>query len=147
MTASGFAGLGYQIVWTRQAALALGHESAAVLAVLAAFFGGLALGALLFGEAVRRSAHPNRWYAGCEAAIGAWSLVLGFTLPLVAERVVGWIGAEPSPLWHWFVAFFSTLLLLLPATAAMGATLPAMERVLAALRRDGAAIAGLYASN
>ena len=147
MTASGFAGLSYQIVWTRQAALWLGHESAAVLAVLAAFFGGLALGALLFGEAVRRSAHPHRWYAGCEAVIGVWSVVVGFTLQLVAERLVGWIGAEPSPLWHGFVAFFGTLLLLLPATGAMGATLPAMERVLAGVQRDGAAIAGLYASN
>ena len=42
MVASGFAGLGYQIVWTQQCALWLGHESAAVLAVVAAFFGGLA---------------------------------------------------------------------------------------------------------
>src|SRR5215471_11464106 len=42
MVASGFAGLGYQIVWTQQSALWLGHESAAVLAVVAAFFGGLA---------------------------------------------------------------------------------------------------------
>ena len=44
MVASGFAALGYQIVWTQQCALWLGHESAAVLAVIAAFFGGLAVG-------------------------------------------------------------------------------------------------------
>ena len=37
MAASGFAGLGYQIVWTQQFGLVLGHESAAVLAVVAAF--------------------------------------------------------------------------------------------------------------
>ena len=37
MIASGFAGLGYQVVWTEQCALWLGHESAAVLAVVAAF--------------------------------------------------------------------------------------------------------------
>jgi hypothetical protein len=42
MVASGFAGLGYQIVWTQQSALWLGHEAAAVLAVVAAFFGGFA---------------------------------------------------------------------------------------------------------
>ena len=53
MTVSGFAGLGYQIVWTRQAALWLGHESAAVLAVVAAFFGGLAVGSLATGIAHR----------------------------------------------------------------------------------------------
>ena len=53
MVASGFAGLGYQIVWTQQCALWLGHESAAVLAVVAAFFGGLAVGAFALGRAHR----------------------------------------------------------------------------------------------
>ncbi|MFY9509675.1 MAG: hypothetical protein WAQ05_01705, partial [Rubrivivax sp.] len=72
MLASGFAALGYQIVWTQQFALALGHESAAVLAVVAAFFGGLALGALLLGARIERSPRPGRWYAGCELLIGLW---------------------------------------------------------------------------
>ena len=63
MAASGFAGLGYQIVWTQQSALWLGHETAAVLAVVAAFFGGLAVGALSLGARIDRSARPARWYA------------------------------------------------------------------------------------
>src|SRR5439155_934660 len=45
------------------------------------------------------------------------------------------------------VAVAGTFVLLLPATAAMGATLPAMERVTARLRRDGGSIAALYAAN
>src|SRR5262245_15191045 len=69
MLASGFAGLGYQIVWTQQAALWLGHEAAAVLAVVAAFFGGLAVGAFTFGPRIERSARPRRWYAWCEFVI------------------------------------------------------------------------------
>src|SRR5580765_2351611 len=73
MVASGFAALGYQIVWTQQGALWLGHESAAVLAVVAAFFGGLALGALVLSPRIDRSGKPAYWYAGCEAAIGLWS--------------------------------------------------------------------------
>jgi spermidine synthase len=48
---------------------------------------------------------------------------------------------------QWTVAFCGTFLLLLPATAAMGATLPAMERVLARMRRQGTSIAALYAGN
>jgi len=48
MLASGFAGLGYQIVWTQQSALWLGHETAAVLAVVGAFFGGSLLIETLF---------------------------------------------------------------------------------------------------
>ncbi len=70
MVASGFAGLAYQIVWTQQSTSWLGHESAAVLAVVAAFFGGLALGALTLGSRIDRSARPARWYAGCEIVIG-----------------------------------------------------------------------------
>ena len=64
MVASGFAGLGYQIVWTQQSALWLGHESAAVLAVVAAFFGGLAFGALLLGPRIDRSAQPGALVRG-----------------------------------------------------------------------------------
>src|SRR3954451_8579275 len=50
MLMSGFAALGYQIVWTQQSALWLGHEAAAVLAVITAFFGGIALGAFFLGS-------------------------------------------------------------------------------------------------
>ena len=71
-TASGFAGLGYQIVWTQQSALWLGHESAAVIAVVAAFFAGFAAGALLLGARIDRNAKPGRWYAACEAVIAAY---------------------------------------------------------------------------
>ncbi len=147
MVASGFASLGYQIVWTQQAALWLGHEAAAVLAVVAAFFGGLALGSLLLGERVARSMRAARWYAGCEIAIGAWSLALAFLLEPVTHALLDVIGPQPSPLRHWSVAFLGIFALLLPATAAMGATLPAMDRVLSALRRQGTSIALLYAGN
>ena len=59
MVASGFAGLGYQIVWTQQCALWLGHESAAVLAVVAAFFGGLAVGAFALGARIATQRAPG----------------------------------------------------------------------------------------
>ena len=147
LVASGGASLGYQIIWTQQSTLWLGHESAAVLAVVAAFFGGLAVGALALGPRIDRSPHPERWYAGCEALIGAWSLTLALLLPLMTRWLLDFIGAQPSSLWHWSVAFCGTFVLLLPATAAMGATLPAMERVLARLHTGGAPIAALYAGN
>ena len=43
--------------------------------------------------------------------------------------------------------FCGTFALLLPATAAMGATLPAMERVVGTVRNDRTPIAMLYAAN
>jgi spermidine synthase len=147
MSASGCAALGYQIVWTQQSALWLGHETAAVLAVVAAFFGGLALGALALGPRIDRSRSPGQWYAACEAIIGLWSLALAFLMTPASRVLLDVIGVQPSPLWHWSAAFGGTFALLLPATAAMGATLPAMERILATLREQGTQIGALYAAN
>lgn len=146
MLASGFAGLGYQIVWTQQSALWLGHETAGVLAVVTAFFGGLAAGALLLGRRIAASTRPGRWYAGCELLIGLWSLVLAAAMAPIGQGLLQTIGAQPSAVWQWTVAFGGSFLLLLPATAAMGATLPAMERALARHWQRGP-IAALYACN
>ena len=147
MLVSGFAGLGYQIVWTQQAALWLGHESAAVLAVVAAFFAGLALGAFLAGPSIERSARPARWYIACELVIAAWSLGLIPLMPPLTDALLAFTGAQPAPAWQWLVAFVGTFLVLMPATSAMGATLPAIERVTAAVRLQGRSIAAHYASN
>ncbi len=147
MAASGFAGLGYQIVWTQQCTSWLGHESAAVLAVIAAFFGGLSAGAFLMGPRIERSMHPERWYAACEGVIGLWSLVLALLMPLFSGWLQNFTGVQPAPAWQWAVAFCGTFLLLLPATAAMGGTLPAMERVSARMRVQGRSIAAHYTAN
>ena len=147
MVASGFAALGYQIVWTQQNAQWLGHEAPAMLAIVAAFFGGIGLGALILGPRVDASARPTTWYAVCEAVVAAWALALMFLAAPAARALLGLVGAQPTPLWHWSVAFGGTFLLLLPATVAMGATLPAMERMLAATRTGQTQLPMLYAAN
>ncbi|MDP4300003.1 spermine/spermidine synthase domain-containing protein [Leptothrix discophora] len=129
-TLSGCAALGDQIVWTRQGSLWLGQETAAVLAVLAAFFGGLALGGLALGPRLAGSRHPARWYVGLELLIALWCVALALWQAPVSRWMLDLIGDRPGPLWHALVAFVGTFVLLLPATAAMGATLPAMERLL-----------------
>lgn len=141
MLASGFAGLAYQVIWTQQLGLALGHEAAAVLAVIAAFFGGLSLGAWLLGRRIEASPKPVAWYAGCEAVIGLWGAVLMAVMPAATEAALRLIGPEANAARQWSVAFLASLLLLLPATAAMGATLPAMARL------GTARLAPLYAAN
>ncbi len=147
MTLSGFAGLGYQILWTQQSSLWLGHESAAVLAVITAFFGGLSLGSLLFGSLIEKSSRPIDWYVGSEWIIASWSLILALTLQPLSSSLLNWIGSEPTPLWQWSVTFIGTFFLLLPATITMGITLPAMERVTAAASTEGRSVALLYAFN
>lgn len=144
---SGFAGLGYQMLWSRMLAVSLGHEIVAVLAVVAAFFTGLSLGAFVLNGRLLRTRHPARWYAGMELLIALWALVLLWVLPDYNRWMPTLIGAEPSPWRHWSIAFGSALFLLLPATAAMGATLPALERMYQARGQGNGAVAGLYASN
>lgn len=144
---SGFAGLGYQMAWTRMLSISLGHEYVAVLAVLAAFFVGLAVGGFGLNGVLRRTRAPERWYLGLELVIGLWALLLIPLLPLLNEVSARWMGTDPGPLWHWTLAFGSSLLVLLPATAAMGATLPAMERLGSGLAPQRRVVPGLYAAN
>jgi spermidine synthase len=133
---SGAAGLVYQVLWTRQLTLVLGHTVAAVATVLAAFMAGLGLGNALAARGVDDRDRPAlaRLYAGLEGGIAA----LGLLLLLVGVLL-------PAPPWLRFAG--AALAVLVPATL-MGATLPA----LAALARPpaarlGAAAGGLYAAN
>lgn len=65
-------GLVYQQLWLRQLSLVFGVTVHAVSTVLAAFFGGLALGSFLAGRWIRRVARPLRWY-GIAEIVGARS--------------------------------------------------------------------------
>ena len=144
---SGAAGLGYQIVWTRMWATGLGHEVSSMLAVVAAFFGGMAVGAALLDGPISRSARPGRWYVGLEVLIGVWALATIAIIPWGSDQVARLTGVLPSSLRHWLVAFGLPFAGLLPATAAMGATLPAMDRIVSRLRGGGRNVGGLYAVN
>jgi spermidine synthase len=127
--------------------VSLGHEIVSMLAVVSAFFCGLALGAWLLDRSVSRSAVPGRWYILFEIVIGLWAVVLMFILPTINTFVADVIGVAPSPMRHWTVAFFYPLVILLPATFAMGGTLPAMDRLFERLGRDSFAVGGLYGVN
>lgn len=144
---SGFAGLGYEIVWTRMLAVSLGHEIVAVLGVVSALFAGLALGGLVPGRHIARSACPAAWYAGLELAIGIWALALIPLHPLMGDLVPWLVPVDAGPTRQWIVAFALPFVLLLPATLAMGATLPALEAVLAPRLAAGGAVGWVYAAN
>lgn len=144
---SGLAGLGCQFVWIRMFALGLGQELPAMLAVVAAFFGGFALGAAGLDGSVSTSRRPGRWYAALEGVIGGWTAVTIVLVPWLNDCAPHWIGLEPSPQWQWTVAFVLPLVGLLPATAAMGATLPAIERFASRWTGDSRCVGSLYAVN
>lgn len=144
---SGCAGLGYEIVWARMLAVHLGHEIVAVLGVVSALFAGLALGSRLLGRTIAASARPARWYAALELVIGLWALALIPLSPLLADVVPALVPVDASGARQWAVAFAVPLLLLAPATLAMGATLPALEAVLAPRLAAGRAVGPVYAAN
>jgi spermidine synthase len=123
----------------------LGHEMPALLAVLAAFMAGMALGAWALSQVP--IANPGRWYGGLELLIGVWAASTALMIPVAAQLAHRWIGIEPSAFRHWFVAFLLPFLFLLPATMAMGATLPMIERFVTPLTRCRESVAGLYAAN
>ena len=69
---SGAAALIYEVVWTRLLTLQMGHGTAAASTVLAAFMGGLAIGAAVAGRTGARLSPERalRIYAGLELVIG-----------------------------------------------------------------------------
>jgi spermidine synthase len=152
--ASGIAALVYQVAWTRLFTLELGHTVAASSTVLAAFMGGLALGAWAI-RALSQTATPAlrlQIYAALEIAIALLALALPALLrecrPLLAWAYAD--GTAPAR----FVAIRVALslgLLALPA-AAMGATFPIAAAWFAGASgrsdRDAGSAAGfLYAAN
>ncbi|WP_456623457.1 spermidine synthase [Bradyrhizobium sp. P5_C12] len=147
VTASGFAGLGYEIVWTRQLSLALGTEMMAVLGVIAGFFGGLALGAFALDRLIRRSRSPWRVYAIVEAVIAVWGLISVWLLPAAGRALSPLLGTEPSPVLLWAGSLALPTLALLPATMAMGGTLTALERMTREARCEARVTAGVYGAN
>jgi spermidine synthase len=144
---SGSAALGYQIVWSRMFATGLGHEFPAVLAIVCAFMGGMAIGAWVLNPVVSRSQKPGRCYGLLEIIIGVWAICSGPLIPFINQSTPHLIGLGPSPLRHWALALLLPFIALLPATAAMGATLPAMERFLSPFAAERRCIGALYAAN
>ncbi|MCZ7636283.1 MAG: hypothetical protein M5U12_09760 [Verrucomicrobia bacterium] len=144
---SGTCGLGYQMLWTRWFGLGLGQEMPALLAVVAAFFGGCALGAGLLDGPIRRSPRPAVWYAGLEVLIGVWAWASIWLIAAAQHVALDLMGLEPSAVRQAVVAFGLPFLVLLPATAAMGASFPAMECFVRGQVRAGRVVGSLYAAN
>lgn len=146
---SGLAGLVYQVVWTRYLALFLGHTSYAVIAVLAAFMGGLALGNAWLGARVDDMKRPLLFYAGLELGIGVFAVIFPAYYELGNGAFIAVVRAlEPTGLLRLAIQFgFAGMLILVP-TVLMGATLPALTKfVTRSLGQLRGRVAALYAIN
>src|SRR4051794_26542557 len=83
---SGAAALIYEVAWTRMLTLQLGHTVAAASTVLAAFMGGLALGASVAGRLDRPDTTPEaqarrlRIYSALELVVAGAAILLPLAL-------------------------------------------------------------------
>ncbi len=127
---SGAAALAYQTTWGRMLDRVFGVGDLAVATVLAAFFLGLGIGSAYGGRYAQRLTRPAWTYAGLELGIGLWALLSLGLIPNV-HQVYAWLGAGAPFGVVTVIRFALALLLLLPPTVLMGATLPVLVRVVA----------------
>jgi spermidine synthase len=150
---SGFAGLLYQTAWSREFSFVFGTSNLAVATVLAAYMGGLSLGAMLAARFMHRIRRPVLAYGLLELGIAASALAVPALI-----RAVSWLyrplflstgilpeeGGLASALFYGVASF---AILGIPTTL-MGATLPMLARH--AVREQsqiGGRIGALYAVN
>src|SRR5687767_3317611 len=151
---SGIAALIYQTAWTRQFAIVFGTSELAVATVLAAYMGGLALGAVLAERLLPRVTRPVFTYALLEMGIAGSAIFAVPALLWVSDLALqALFGNQPAPpgsdhaattLFYLVSAFVA---LALPTTL-MGATLPLLARYAVAEEAQiGRRIGLLYAMN
>jgi predicted membrane-bound spermidine synthase len=130
---SGFAGLMYEVLFSKQLAMIFGSMAQAAYTVLATYMGGMALGSWLGGRIYRRYPHGLALYLIFEACVGVYCLASPLLLTAI-QAIYATVAAGSSPGAAWLVplrlALGSTLLAL--PTVLMGASLP----VLVAYLRD-----------
>src|SRR5437016_545390 len=126
---SGATGLVYELLWVRLLYQAFGSTIQSVTTVVAAYMGGLGLGAWLLGRRADRHPRPAALYGGLEIAIGAFGLVSPLVLALVHQ---GYVAASRA--WHRSggasvaLRFGLAAVVLLVPTTLMGGTLPVLTR-------------------
>lgn len=150
---SGAAALGYELLWTRLLGLALGSETVGVLATLAGFFGGMALGAVLLHRRAETARDPVRLFVALELVAAGFAVVSPYLLHALARvlpPLLGPVAGAGDSGAALAVNLLVATLALLPGTVCLGGTLAALA---AARRRahrrepDGRGLGRLYAAN
>lgn len=143
---SGFAALIYEISWTRQIGVLFGHTTQVAALVLASYFLGMAGGYALGGRWSQRG-RPLIGYAICEVVVAGWACFIPLLLALAEGNWLRpWLQAE-SGAGQLVARGLFTVLLLGPATCALGATLPFLAEHISRDEESSSRIAVAYAWN
>lgn len=143
---SGCAALIYEVVWYQSLQLAIGSTTVSMAFLLAAWMGGLSLGAAFAPPIATRLADRNglKLYAMVEMGAAIFGICVTAAIPLVSG--VYFHGAAhglPNMLLRGIVAGAC----LLPPTMLMGASLPVVARILAGEPDSSRRLGLLYAAN
>lgn len=146
---SGAVGLMYEQLWIRELQHFFGSTLHSITTVVAAYMGGLGLGAWVMGRRADTHRNPAMLYGLLELAIGVFGLLSPFVFVAVGSAYLGVARLVEPGLWlATAIKFaFSFAVMLIP-TFLMGATLPVLTRAFAGertvhLRRELALFYGL----
>ena len=130
---SGAAALIYEISWSRQIGIYFGHTVHAASITLASFFAGMTLGYLAAARLAGRI-QPLVGYAVAELVAAIWALLLPLAIQLFDHPSIQ-SQIQSSALSALAIRAIVCFLLLLPATTALGATLPFMSEYMSPRRK------------
>ena len=141
---SGCAALIYEIVWFQVLQLVIGSTAISLAVLLGSFMGGMFAGSLLLTRYVSPAEHPLLVYAKLEGLIGVCGALLIMVMPLVGRLYTAMDGGGTASI---LLRAVVGIILLLPPTILMGATLPAISRFVEATPSGAAWMGVFYASN
>ena len=132
---AGATSLMFEIIWQRIMILALGASALATTAILTAFFGGIAFGSWLGGEWLKRVNNAILFFAGAVLLVGIWGMAVKVVLDFMSLILFNvFQSAAPGGGLFFIVRFVMAVVVVFPATSAIGAMIPAMNQILARYR-------------
>ncbi|HYB52631.1 MAG TPA: fused MFS/spermidine synthase, partial [Thermoanaerobaculia bacterium] len=145
---SGAASLADEVVWFKWLHLTFGSTTAAAATLLAVFMAGLALGSGVCARFAPRLSRPQWLYAALETGIALYALATPVVFSAIdAGYVWGYRHLGDSGATLLWIRILLATAALLPPTFLMGATFPALSRVVASRDAPGSRTAILYGIN
>jgi spermidine synthase len=150
MAVSGFAALGYEVIWGRILVFVFTNSVYAFTVMLTTFLLGIAAGSFFGGLFIDRLSRLPRWLGWVEVAIGTTALLSGFLLANLNAIHRAVFPIDPGTTWlEWnAIRFTEAFLVMFLPTFLMGISFPLASKIIVAvLEFVGEAVGSLYFFN
>ncbi|HWQ15047.1 MAG TPA: spermine synthase, partial [Roseiflexaceae bacterium] len=125
---SGFASLGYQVVWTRLLAIFSLNAVYSFTIMLATFLAGLALGSALAAPRADRAARPLALFGWLQVAVGLCGVLVLYVFARMPTLLELFTGPDTFAASLW-AEFFAAAVTMLVPTLLLGAMFPLAARI------------------